>query len=141
MVLKSTVKKDDDWILNEMEYHNNFCLDCKNRIAPKNKSEEAKCKLDLIYPNINIKFDKKLLDTKIIVKKPIDCFKKCAEFTDKHFNNFNVIGDYKKYDNELNTIKRLVTILNGDLGVNQFEGVILDYLRNNTNDRILNNER
>ena len=40
----------------------------------------------------------------------------------------------------MNVMHRLTMILNHDEGVSAFEGAMLDYLRNNANDRILNEE-
>lgn len=119
-----------------MKYFNNICLDCRNRQGARNQSESPKCrelkienpvkklykggKEDFIIPNI--------LDYNI--------HSFCNHFKDKHILNLRIFCDYRKYDDELTLVKRLTRILNSDLGVAEFEGALLDYLRNNANERM-----
>lgn len=123
-----------------MLYFNNICLDCRKRITEKNK---VKCN---VYDNEN---PSKLIDYDleddplaiIELATSHDALKVCDSFDDRHEARKNIYCDYGKYGNEMNVMHRLTMILNYDEGINAFEGAMLDYLRNNTNDRILNNER
>ena len=123
-----------------MLYFNNICLDCRKRINEKNK---VKCN---VYDNEN---PSKLIDYDleddplaiIELATSHDALKVCDSFDDRHEARKNIYCDYGKYGNEMNVMHRLTMILNYDEGINAFEGAMLDYLRNNTNDRILDNER
>lgn len=123
-----------------MLYFNNICLDCRKRITEKNK---VKCN---VYDNENpsklINYDLEDDPLAIIeLATSHDALKVCDSFDDRHEARKNIYCDYGKYGNEMNVMHRLTMILNYDEGINAFEGAMLDYLRNNTNDRILDNER
>lgn len=125
-----------------MKYFNNICLDCRERRGARNESENPKCN---VY---NIENPTKLIDYDL-EDKPLavidlatseEALKQCSSFNDRHEARKDLYCDYGKYGNEMNVLHRLTMILNHNEGKASFEGAMLDYLRNNTNDRKIEGE-
>lgn len=130
-----------------MEYFNNLCKNCRLESHYENKKDDIKCNIphtqedDLILIDYN-KDIGAILDTEE-VDIEIDelCIKKCYSFDDMHRISGSVLCDYIKYSDEMNIVRRLIRILNADLGTNQFEGAIADYMRTKANRRLNEEER
>lgn len=125
-----------------MKYFNNICLDCRNRRGARNKTEKPKCEVS------NIENPSKLIDydlednplATIDLATSHDALKICDCFDDRHEARKELYCDYGKYDMEMGVMHRLTMILNNDEGIISFEGAMLDYLRNNANNRVQNGE-
>ena len=129
-----------------MDYFNHLCKNCRLYSPYENKKDNAKCSIPHTHEDpILIDYNKDIgaiLDTeKVDIEVDELHLKKCYSFEDMHRISEDVLCDYNKYSDEMNIVKRLIRILNADLGSNQFEGAVADYMRNKANRRLNEEER
>ena len=119
-----------------MKYFNNICLDCRNN-KEKNNTQTL-CSVEKTENPMKI-FDYSIEDQPLatVDATTYDVIEKCCyNFDDRHELPRDVYCDYGKYGDEMGLLNRLTRIVNNDMGFNEFEGALLDFLRNNVNQRI-----